>query len=110
MTMDRVKIMNEIWHGPVWVYEEGEGASTEVYPLVLDDQVVLSLNERINEMYSGYFEFDSHGQACWFDEDRMRADKDVMLDLLGRLNARLAEINDGSFEVIDTETPFYESL
>ena len=79
-------------------------------PLVLDDQVVLSLNERINEMYSGYFEFDSHGQACWFDEDRMRADKDVMLDLLGRLNARLAEINDGSFEVIDTETPFYESL
>ena len=110
MAKDMVKIMNEFLHGPVWVYGAGEGASTEVYPLVLDDPIIRQLNEAVNEMYSGYFEFDSHDVACWFDEEQQKADKHKMLDLLGKLNARLAEINDGSFEVIDTETPYYESL
>lgn len=33
-----------------------------------------------------------------------------MLELLGRLNARIAELNDGSFVVDDRETPRVEAL
>lgn len=33
-----------------------------------------------------------------------------MLDLLRRLNERLAELDDGSFEVEDLETPRVEAL
>ena len=33
-----------------------------------------------------------------------------MLELLGRLNARIAELNDGSFVVDDQETPRIEAL
>lgn len=33
-----------------------------------------------------------------------------MLELLGKLNARIAELNDGSFVVGDQETPRVEAL
>lgn len=33
-----------------------------------------------------------------------------MLELLGKLNARIAELNDGSFVVDDQETPRGEAL
>ena len=110
MIKAQIRIMNELIHGPLWVYDPEDLIVTDYYPLVTEDPIVQEINEAINEMYSGYFEFDSHDVACWFDEEQQKADKHKMLELLGKLNARLAEINDGSFEVIDTETPYYESL
>nr|WP_187231626.1 hypothetical protein [Collinsella sp. BA40] len=52
----------------------------------------------------------SHGQACWFNEEQEKADKPLMLELLGRLNAHIAELNDGSFAVDDQKTPRVEAL
>lgn len=40
---------------------------------------------------------------------REKADKPRMLELLGKLNARIAELNDGSFVVDDQETPHVEA-
>lgn len=40
---------------------------------------------------------------------REKADKPRMLELLGKLNARIAELNDGSFVVDDQETPRVEA-
>lgn len=55
-------------------------------------------------------EFDSHDLPCWFNEEKEKADKPRMLELLGKLNARIAELNDGSFVVDDRETPRVEAL
>lgn len=33
--------------------------------------------------------------ACWLDEERKKADKPRMLELLHQLNARIAKLNDG---------------
>lgn len=105
-----IKIMNEFLHGPVWTCDMETGIMTDDFPLVHDDPVVASLNEQIGELYNSYYEFDSHDVACWFDEEREKADKPRMLELPRQLNARIAELNDGSFVVDDQETPRVEAL
>lgn len=62
------------------------------------------------ELYSSCYEFDSHGQAYWFDEDKLRKNKDRILDLLSRIKKSLDAINDGSFVVEDKETEKIEML
>ena len=103
--MPTVKIMLDYLQGAIWISDVETGRPLTGIALVDNDEELRRLNYEISYLYSSYYEFDSHGQACWFDEERERADKGRMLDLLGRLNARLAEINDGSFVVEDHETP-----
>lgn len=69
-----------------------------------------SLNREIGELFDSYYEFDSHDQPCWFNEEKEKADKSRMLELLGKLDARIAELNDGSFVVNDRETSRVEAL
>lgn len=109
--MFTVRIMSEFLHGPVWVLDdEGISAAEGSLPLVEGDAVVQELNQEAGSLFDSYYEFDSHGEACWFNEDRQREDSSRMLALVSGLNARLAEINDGSFTVEDLETPFLSSL
>lgn len=103
--MPTVKIMLDYLQGAIWISDVETGKPLTGIALVDNDEELCKLNYEISYLYSSYYEFDSHGQSCWFDEERERADKGRMLDLLGRLNARLAEINDGSFVVEDHETP-----
>ena len=60
-------------------------------------------------MYNLY-EFDSHDQACWFNEEQEKKDKEKMISLLKQLINRLNELNDGSFIVEDYETERLEKL
>ena len=78
--------------------------------MIDNDAALRALDDRICEPYSSCYEFDSHDQACWFNEEQEKDDKPLMLELLGRLNARIAELNDGSFVVDDQETPRIEAL
>lgn len=108
--MSIVRIMNEFLHGPVWVLdEEGISAAEGSLPLVEDDVDVRELNQEAG-LFDSYYEFDSHGEACWFNEDKQRANADRMLALVAKLNARLCEINDGSYTIEDLETPFLSNL
>ncbi len=109
--MFTVRIMNEFLHGPVWVLdEEGISAAEGSLPLVENDTVVQELNKEAGELYDSYYEFDSHGEACWFNEGKQTAEASHMLTLVAKLHARLDEINNGSFSVEDLETPFLSSL
>ena len=109
--MFTVKIMNEFLHGPIWILgADGITVGEHSLTLVEDDDRVSELNEQIGLLFDSYYEFDSHDQACWFNEEQQRADRDKMLGLLAQLHQRLDELNDGSFVVEDRETPFYESL
>lgn len=111
VTMFTVRIMNEFLHGPVWVLdEEGISAAEGSLPLVENDADVRELNQEAGSLFDSYYEFDSHSEACWFNEGRQRANADRMLALLAKINARLCEINDGSYTVEDLETPFLSNL
>ena len=107
--MYTVKIMNEYLHGPIWVYNSN-GISVWKYPLVSDDAVLNLLNDKAMELYSGYYEFDSHKQACWFNHEKEKEDKENMLDLIQKILTRLDEINDGSFIVEDYESEHLREL
>lgn len=97
-----VKLMNEFVHGVLWVCDE-DGISTN-YDLVDEDLELIKLNEETRLLFDSYYEFDSHNQACWFNEELERKTKDKMIDLIRRIKNRLSEINDGSFIVEDYET------
>ncbi len=108
--MKTLKIALDYLVGPLWKDEFIDGELRCGIPAVDNDEALQALNDQIAQLYSSYYEFDSHGQACWFDEERECADKPRMLALLGKLNARLSEVNDGSFAVDDEETPRVEAL
>ena len=107
--MKTVKLMNEFLHGPIWIIDD-EGWITDDLPLVNDDPVLKEMNERAMEMYDNYYEFDSHDVACWFNHEQEKADKDIMLDIINKIKARLDEINDGSFVVEDYVTEHLKNL
>ena len=110
--MKRIKLQLDFLAGPLWkdVWDVEKNAETTGVPVVDGDEQLAELDAEIQALFISYYEFDSHGQACWFDEDRQKADKDKMLALLARLNQRLAEINDGSFVVDDELTGYYSAL
>lgn len=61
-------------------------------------------------MFDDYYEFDPHDMPCYFNKEKQKQEKPIMLDLLKQLNDRLAEINDGSFVVKDYITDYYKNL
>lgn len=101
--MYTIKIMNEFIHSPIWTYDE-DGAITENLPLIENDVKLQKLCDEAADMFSGYYEFDSHDLPCWFNHEQEKKDKDIMLDLIQKILSRLNEINDGSFVVEDHET------
>lgn len=101
--MYKIRLMNEFMHGPIWILNS-DGISVWKHPLIEQDSVLSVLNEKARQLFDSYYEFDSHDQPCWFNHDKERAEKDIMLDLISRIKARLNEINDGSFTVEDLET------
>ena len=110
--MITIKIMNEFIHSPIWIYGE-DGIVTENHPIVdtvENDPELQQLCDKVADMFTGYYEFDSHDQPCWFNHEQEKADKEIMLDLIRKILARLDEINDGSFIVEDHETERLNSL
>jgi len=108
--MKTVRIMLDYLQGPIWTSDPETGRPETGIDVVDKDEVLQRLNYQIQDLYSSYYEFDSHGQACWFNEAQEKADKEKMLALLSKLRSRLNEINDGSFEVDDQETERVEKL
>ena len=108
--MKTLKISLDFIAGLLWKDEFIDGKVRTGIPAIDDDKALQVLNNQICELYSSYYESDSHDQPCWFNEEKEKADKPRMLELLGKLNARIAELNDGSFVVDDQETPRVEAL
>ena len=106
--MYTIKLMNEYLHGALWVYEDDGMPS--YYDLIDEDEHLQIINNQIMELFSSYYEFDSHDMPCWFNKEQEKADKYKMLELLKQLNDRLNEINDGSFVVEDLETERVKNL
>ena len=107
--METIRICNEFLHSPIWTYDE-DGIVTDDLPLIVNDPVLQHLCRQAEEMYCRYFEFDSHDEACWFDERKEKAEKDQMLHIISKIKERLDEINDGSFVVEDFETDYLKNL
>ncbi len=78
--------------------------------IIDDDSMVKELNYKIGNIYSDYYEFDSHDLPCWFNMEKAKSDKRMLLDLTKKLVNRLNEINDGSYEVVDKITEYLNRI
>lgn len=74
------------------------------------DPVLRELNHWAAQLFASYYAFEAQGAPCWFDHEKGKADKEIMLDLIGRIVLRLQEINDGSLTIEDLETERLGSL
>lgn len=110
--MKTVKIMLDYLAGPIWqpYYDSRSRKDSTGVDIVDNDEELWKINEEIQDMFFSYYYFDYKGQACYFNFEQERADKDKMLSLLKKLNDRLNEINDGSFIVDDRETERVKAL
>ena len=105
-----VKIMLDYLQGPIWLSDIETGAPNTGIDVVDTDPVVRELNGRCAELFNGYYEFDSHGQPCWFNYKKEKEDKGLLLGLIAELLSRLNEINDGSYVVEDCVTERIKNL
>lgn len=108
--MKTITIMLDFLNGPIWMSDFKTGKPETGIDIVDNDEELRKINAEISELFDSYYEFDTHDVACWFNEEQEKADKQKMLTLLAKLNARLDEINDGSFTVEDLETPRVRAL
>ena len=107
---EKIKLMFDYLQGAIWTSDIETGEPITGIEVIDTDSIIIKINFEMAELYSSYYEFDSHDQACWFNKEQQIKDKTKMLELLGKLKARLEELNDGSFEIEDLITPEYENL
>ena len=108
--MKKIKLQLDYLQGAIWISDFETGTPMTGISVVDKDDMVKNINYTMQDMYSSYYEFDSHGQACFFDKEKQKVEKDKMLELLEALKKRLNEINDGSYQVEDCISTEYEKL
>lgn len=108
--LQTIKIMLDYLQGPIWLSDSETGEPITGISIIDTDPIIKELNYKCSELYNSYYEFDSHGEACWFNSEKEKADKDIMLDLISQLISRLNELNDGSYVVEDLETERLKAL
>lgn len=94
--MYTIKLMNDIFHGPLWVYDGGGFISDEYQP-VTDDEEIRSLCSRLGFLTASFTSEDLHD----FDEAGYKAAHPEVKQLVSAIIHRLNEINDGSFTIED---------
>lgn len=110
MSKEIVKIQLDFNQGPIWISDVETGQPITGIDIIDNDEKLRKINFEISTLYSSYYEFESHDQACWFNEEQEKKDKEKMISLLKQLIDRLNELNDGSFIVEDYETERLEKL
>ena len=110
MGKEIVKIQLDFLQGPIWISDVETGQPMTGIDIIDNDEKLRKINYEISTIYSSYYEFDSHDQTCWFNEEQEKKDKEKMISLLKQLIDRLNELNDGSFLFEDYETERLEKL
>ena len=73
--MIKIKIQLDFNNGPIWgnYYDEELNRTMTGIDKIDNNDEIQKLNNIIQDKYSSYYEFNSHDQACWFNEDKQKA-------------------------------------
>lgn len=61
--------MLDYLQGPIWESDPQTGKPETGTDAIDNDEELRRLNHEIQDIFDSYYEFDSHDQACWFNED-----------------------------------------
>ena len=105
-----IRIRLDYLQGPIWMSDIDTGEPLTGIEVIDNDLEIREPNRRAGQMFTSYYEFDTHDVPCWFDHEKEKAEKEIMLGLIAQIVARLNEINDGSFIIKDFETERLKAL
>ena len=108
--MQTVKIMFDYLQGPIWTSDVETGTPQTGIAVIDENEEIRQLNFKIQDLFDGYYEFNSHDQPCWFNKEQEKADKEKMLAMITELINLLNKVNDGSFVIDDQETKRIKAL
>jgi len=103
--MQEVKLCLEFLSGPIFSSDLETGQTYTGIEAIDDNIAIREINRDLGQLYDSYYEFDSHGRACWFNEEKFHADREKLSEKLSELMDKLASVNDGSFVVKDEISP-----
>lgn len=106
MSKKIIKLSLDILRCPIFLSDIETGEIYTGIKVIDNDPIVKELNHKLGLTYTSYYEFESHNEPCWFNDEQAIKDKNMLLDLTKKLVDRLNLINDGSYEVIDDTTEY----
>lgn len=100
----RIILQLDYLQGPIWISDADTGKPLTGIPCIDEDPCLMALNHQASQLYSSFYELNSHNSPCWFNEEKATAEKAALFSLLTRILSRLHALNDGSFVVEDRES------
>lgn len=99
-----LKIELDYMNGPIWkdTFDVEKGEMCTGIEIIDNSEAVSTLNDTIQEMYNSLYEFDVNEKAVIFNQKKAAAIKEKILTEINKLIAIITELNDGSFEILDT--------
>lgn len=94
----------------IWLLDDNEKLIDDEFSLIEKDKILLEIQNKINDLYSTFYEFESHNEYVWWDKAKMKENKQIMLNLLEQLNNRLNEINNETFIIKDNLTDYWKNI
>lgn len=112
MSNNTVRIMLDIWAGPIWgcTYDQESQKYNYHIQKLADNKQLMAIHQEIQDLYSSYYLFDYNDQPVFFDEKQEKQDKTKMLLLFQQLLTIINKLNDGTYTIDDRETDRIKSL
>ncbi|MCA5587257.1 hypothetical protein [Finegoldia magna] len=72
MNKKNIRIMFDIWAGPIWgcYYDEDKKEYDYYIKSISNDKELMKLHQELQDLYSSYYHFDYKGEACYFDKEQ----------------------------------------
>lgn len=66
-----------------------------------NNESINELNDKISALYSSFYDFDSGNEACRFNVELAKENKEQLSQLIDELISMLQTANDGTFEIVN---------
>lgn len=107
--MDKIILKSEFLHGLIWWYYNDEPVSSlELPDFLISDKELINLNNKFEELYSSAYEFDSNNMPYYFNEEYIKKNKKIFIELITKIKKileRKQAIN--KFEIIDQVSDYF---
>lgn len=112
MEKNIVQVGLEFVFGPILKDDQlPDGSFSSGSKLVDNDEIINKLDKEINDLWVSLYKNDENSPSGMsFDSAKEKIIAPTLLALLNKLLKRLNEINDGSFEVVDTITDYFKKI
>lgn len=109
--MKEIKIKLDYSHGPIWKekFDVTTGEWSTGIDIIDNDAALQILNNEAERIYTSLYVIDDNNK-CTFRSDLFEAQKSVLLSIIQTIIARLNELNNGAYIVIDEETKNLQRL